>query len=69
MQSLSAGDQVEIEDEQEVVAEPPATEEEVVEEAPSIDIEEDLSALFGGEELSEEFQNKGRTIFEAVVTR
>jgi len=68
MQSLSAGDQVEIEDEQEVVAEAPATEEEVVEEAPSIDIEEDLSALFGGEELSEEFQNKARTIFEAVVT-
>jgi len=68
MQSLSAGDQVEIEDDQEVVAEAPATEEEVVEEAPSIDIEEDLSALFGGEELSEEFQNKARTIFEAVVT-
>tara|TARA_S200002703_G_scaffold121580_1_gene107456 strand:- start:1180 stop:2235 length:1056 start_codon:yes stop_codon:yes gene_type:complete len=68
MQSLSAGDQVEIEDEQEVVAEAPATEEEVVEEAPSIDIEEDLSALFGGEELSEEFQNKARTIFEAAVT-
>ena len=68
MQSLSAGDTAEAEEGQEVVAEAPATEEEVVEEAPSIDIEEDLSALFGGEELSEEFQNKARTIFEAVVT-
>jgi len=35
---------------------------------PSVDIEEDLAALFGGEELSEEFQSKARTIFEAAVT-
>ena len=65
MQSLSAGDTVEAEEGQEVVAEDESTQEE---ETPSIDIEEDLSALFGGEELSEEFQNKARTIFEAVVT-
>ena len=63
MQSLSAGDQVELDDEQEVVAE-----EEQEETSPSVDIEEDLAALFGGEELSEEFQDKARTIFEAVVT-
>ena len=65
MQSLSAGDTVEAEGEQEVVAEDETTQEEVT---PSVDIEEDLSALFGGEELSEEFQLKARTIFEAVVT-
>ena len=64
MQSLSAGDQVELEDEQEVVAEQEVEETE----APTVDIEEDLAALFGGEELSEEFQDKARTIFEAVVT-
>ena len=57
-------DQVEIEETQEVVAEQGRRRVE----APAIDIEEDLSALFGGEELSEEFQNKARTIFEAVVT-
>jgi hypothetical protein len=61
MQSLSAGDQVELEDEQEVVAEEE-------QETSTVDIEEDLAALFGGEELSEEFQDKARTIFEAVVT-
>ena len=61
MQSLSAGDQVELEDEQEVVAEEE-------QETSTVDIEEDLAALFGGEELSEEFQEKARTIFEAVVT-
>lgn len=65
MQSLSAGDTVEVEGEQEVVAEDETTQEEAT---PSVDIEEDLSALFGGEELSEEFQLKARTIFEAVVT-
>lgn len=64
MQSLSAGDTVEVEGEQEVVAEDESTEAA----APAVDIEEDLSALFGGEELSEEFQVKARTIFEAVVT-
>lgn len=53
MQSLSAGDQVELEDEQEVVAE-----EEQEETTSAVDIEEDLAALFGGEELSEEFQEK-----------
>ena len=31
------------------------------------DIEEDVNALLGGEELSEEFQEKARTIFEAAL--
>jgi len=43
--------------------------EEEVEEAkkPSIDVEEHVKALFNGESLSEEFQNKARTIFQAAV--
>ena len=52
--------------EQEVVAEEEATEEEVVAED-KIDVEEDLNALIAGEELSEEFQNKARTIFETAI--
>lgn len=32
-----------------------------------IDIEEDVTALLSGEELSEEFQDKARTIFEAAI--
>ena len=51
----------------EVVAEAEETEEELVEEE-GIDIEADVQALFEGEELSEEFQDKARTIFEAAVT-
>jgi len=42
-----------------------AAEEETVEE--EIDIEEDVQALLAGEELSEEFQEKARTIFEAAI--
>lgn len=33
-----------------------------------LDLEEDLAALVSGEELSEEFKEKARTIFEAVIT-
>jgi len=43
------------------------SDEELVEESP-VDIEEDLAALFGGEELSEEFQERAKTIFEAALT-
>ena len=32
-----------------------------------IDIEEDVTALLNGEELSEEFQSKARIIFEAAI--
>tara|TARA_Y100000589_G_scaffold196493_1_gene185706 strand:- start:1350 stop:2453 length:1104 start_codon:yes stop_codon:yes gene_type:complete len=48
---------------EEVVAE---AEEEITEEE-TIDIEADVQALLEGEELSEEFQDKARTIFEAAV--
>ena len=54
-------------EEQEVVAEEEVTEEEVIEEEEAIDIEADVQALLEGEELSEEFQNKARTIFEAAI--
>jgi len=41
------------------------SEEETIEE---VDIEEDVNALLGGEELSEEFKEKARVIFEAALT-
>jgi hypothetical protein len=53
------------EDGEEVVDETADETEEVVEE--EIDIEEDVNALLEGEELSEEFQEKARTIFEAAI--
>jgi len=56
---------------EEVVAEEETTEEEVVAEEQveeeKIDVEEDINALIAGEELSEEFQSKARTIFEAAI--
>jgi hypothetical protein len=61
----------ETEEETEIVAEEEVTEEEVVaeEEAPAVEysIEEDVEALLQGEELSEEFQEKARTIFESAI--
>ena len=36
-------------------------------EVAEFDIEEDVTALLSGEELSEEFQSKARTIFEAAI--
>ncbi len=51
----------------EVVAEGETSEEEVIEEEESIDIEADVQALLEGEELSEEFQSKARTIFEGAI--
>ena len=50
----------------EVVTEEETTEDEVVAED-KIDVEDDLNALIAGEELSEEFQEKARTIFEAAI--
>ena len=57
--------------EEEVVSEEETTEEEVVAEAPEfteINIDEDVEALLGEEELSEEFKEKAKTIFEAALT-
>ena len=56
------------EESEEVVAEEETSEEEVIEEEEEkIDIEADVAALIEGEELSEEFQNKARTIFEGAI--
>jgi hypothetical protein len=63
---VSEEEEVATEETEEIVAEAEETEEELVEEE-GFDIEEDVQALFEGEELSEEFQDKARTIFEAAV--
>ena len=56
------------EESEEVVAEEETSEEEVIEEEEEkIDIEADVAALIEGEELSEEFTNKARTIFEGAI--
>ena len=56
---------------EDVVSEEETSDEEVVSEEEVIeaeyDIEEDVDALLAGEELSEEFQEKARTIFEAAI--
>ena len=89
--ALNSGDEVEVKDNQEIVAEDEVTTDEVVAEEETtteegtevvaeeetseeevvaedkIDVEEDINALIAGEELSEEFQNKARTIFEAAI--
>ena len=69
--TLKQGDEAEVTDEQEVVAEEPTTEEvvaeaeeEVIEE---INIEDDVNALLGGEELSEEFREKAKLVFETAL--
>ena len=55
--------------EEEVVAEAETTEEEVVSEEETTqeeyNVEEDVNALLGGEELSEEFREKAKVIFES----
>ena len=75
--TLKQGDEAEVTDEQEVVAEEPATEEvvaeaetteEVVEEeTPEVNIEDDVNALLGGEELSEDFREKAKLVFETAL--
>ena len=56
--------------EEETVEETTETEGEVVaeqEEVAEYDLEQDVSALLSGEDLSEEFQEKARTIFETAI--
>ena len=54
--------------EEETSTEEVVAEEEVVTEAEkNINVEEDINALIAGEELSEEFQEKARTIFETAI--
>ena len=50
-----------------VVAEEETSEEEVIEEEETYDVEADVAALLEGEELSEEFQDKAKTIFETAI--
>ena len=64
----------EIEDDQEIVSEEEISEEEVTEEeiveeeeVVELDIDADVEALLQGEELSEEFQEKAKTIFETAI--
>ena len=57
-------DTEEVLEEEEVTTDEVVAEEETVEE---YDIEEDVNALLGGEELSEEFREKAKTIFEAAI--
>ena len=56
---------------EEVVSEEETSEEEVVSEEEVLEVEynveEDVDALLQGEELSEDFQEKARTIFEAAI--
>ena len=77
MKGLNSGDEVEIKDDQEVVAEDEVSTDEVVaeveedaiteEEVETYDIDDDVKALLGGEELSEEFKAKAKTIFETAL--
>tara|TARA_B100000131_G_scaffold227459_1_gene219130 strand:+ start:188 stop:1333 length:1146 start_codon:yes stop_codon:yes gene_type:complete len=52
---------------EEVVAEEETAEEEVIAETEAINVDDDVKALLEGEELSEEFQEKAKTIFEAAI--
>tara|TARA_R100000734_G_scaffold12864_1_gene9558 strand:+ start:603 stop:1700 length:1098 start_codon:yes stop_codon:yes gene_type:complete len=55
---------------EETIEEEEVTTDEVVaetEETVEYDVEEDVNALLGGEELSEEFKEKAKTIFEAAI--
>ena len=58
--------------EEEVVAEAETTEEEVVSEEETTqeeyNVDEDVNALLGGEELSEEFREKAKMVFEAALS-
>jgi len=59
-----------LEDEETIEEEETSTEEVVAEQEETteeIDIEEDVNALLGGEELSEEFREKAKVIFEAAL--
>jgi len=56
----------EVETDETIVSEGEATEESVIQEE-ELDLSQDVQALLEGEELSEEFQEKAKTVFEAVV--
>ena len=54
-------------EEEETSTEEVVAEEETTEEVVEYDVEEDVNALLGGEELSEDFKAKAKTIFEAAI--
>ena len=56
----------EVIEEEEVTTDEVVAEEETTEE-PEVDIEEDVNALFGGEDLSEEFKEKAKLVFETAL--
>ena len=67
-EEVEASDEAVIEEEQateEVVAKEETVEEETKEE---VNIEDDVNALLGGEELSEEFREKAKLVFETALT-
>ena len=75
-QGYKEEEEVELEDQQEVVAEDEAaTEEDIVAEEEQVteeqietyDIDDDVNALLGGEDLSEDFKAKAKTIFETAL--
>ena len=67
----TAKEEVEPTEDQEIVAEDEVTTDEVVSEEEVTEspynIEDDVNALLGGEDLSEEFKAKAKTIFEAAL--
>jgi len=62
-------EEVDLSSEETIEEEETSTEEVVAEEetVAHYDVEEDVNALLGGEELSEEFKEKAKTIFEAAI--
>ena len=65
---ISEEEEVEEEDLEEVEEGEEGEEEDLEEEVVEYDIEEDVNALLGGEELSEEFKERAKTIFEAAIS-
>ena len=63
-----AFEEVEVDEDEVLEEDQIVSEEDEVTEESGIDIEEDVNALLGGEELSEEFKEKARVIFEAALT-
>jgi len=63
-----AFEEVEVDEDEVLEEDQIVSEDEVTEEDDGLDIEEDVNALLGGEELSEEFKEKARVIFEAALT-
>jgi len=55
-------------EEEESVTDEVVSEEETTETVAEYNVEEDVNALLSGEELTEEFKEKAKTIFEAAIT-